>query len=366
MYLEPLPLAVAPLLSLATSLMATRWLAARAGSGLGPMDHPNERSLHNAPMPRSGGLGVLAGLSIPLLIAAGFGLLAGELAWMTAALTLIAAVSFLDDLGDLSPLSRLVAHFSAAALLAFGGLQSALLELPGMALDLPTPIALGLTGLFVVWMINLYNFMDGMDGFAGGMAVFGFGALAVLGWRGGEPLYAVACLCVSASSLGFLAVNFPPARIFLGDAGSSSLGLLAAGCSLWGARLGLFPLWVAGLAFSPFIVDATWTLLARLARRERVWEPHRSHHYQRLVLAGWSHRRTLLRGYLVMGAAAACAIAAPGMPPADQWFLLGAWAAIYVLIHLKVELVERRAVDRRSSHEPNDRSAALAHRRLRP
>ena len=89
--------------------------------------------------------------------------------------------------------------------------------------------------------------------------------------------------------------NFPPARIFLGDAGSSTLGLLAAGLSLIGTQRGLFPLWVAWLAFSPFIVDATWTLLRRLYAGERVWQAHRSHHYQRLVLAGWGHRKTLLR-----------------------------------------------------------------------
>lgn len=122
---------------------------------------------------------------------------------------------------------------------------------------------------------------------------------------------------------------------------------MAAGFSLWGNQLGLFPLWTAWLAFSPFIVDATWTLLTRLARHERIWEPHRSHHYQRLVLAGWSHRETLLRSYLVMAAAAACAVASPRLSSQEQWLLLAGWASIYVLIHIKVGLVERHpAMDR--------------------
>ena len=145
----------------------------------------------------------------------------------------------------------------------------------------------------------------------------------------------------AAAAAGFLWSNFPPARIFLGDLGSSTLGLLAAGFSLWGARDGLFPLWTAALAFSPFIVDATWTLGRRLARGERVWEAHRSHHYQRLVLAGWGHRKTVLRSYVLMAGAAASAVAAPGLATWEQWAVIGAWAVVYALIHFRVGLEER-------------------------
>jgi hypothetical protein len=90
-------------------------------------------------------------------------------------------------------------------------------------------------------------------------------------------------------------------------------------------------------------VDATWTLLRRLIRGERVWEAHRSHHYQRLVLAGWSHRRTVLRAYLLMAACSATAVAVPGMRDAEQWMVVGAWGIIYSLIGHKVRLVERQA-----------------------
>jgi UDP-N-acetylmuramyl pentapeptide phosphotransferase/UDP-N-acetylglucosamine-1-phosphate transferase len=337
------PLALVSLAALILSLWLTRRLATRAGSGFGPLDHPNERSLHATPVPRSGGLGVLAGVSLVLLAVLGLDWMDGALAWIWGALLVVALVSFLDDLGDLPPLARLAAHGLAAGLLMFGGLRWSHLDLPGFTLMFPDWLALLLTLLFVVWTINLYNFMDGMDGLAGGMAVFGFLTLAWLGWFGGESVYTLVCLGVAASAAGFLASNFPPARIFLGDVGSSSLGLLAAALALWGAALGLFPLWVAWLAFSPFIVDATWTLLGRLARGERVWEAHRSHHYQRLVLAGWSHRRTVRRAYGLMAAVAACAVAAPGLTPTDQWLLLGAWALIYGVIHLKVGLVERNA-----------------------
>jgi UDP-N-acetylmuramyl pentapeptide phosphotransferase/UDP-N-acetylglucosamine-1-phosphate transferase len=192
-------------------------------------------------------------------------------------------------------------------------------------------------------MLNLYNFMDGMDGLAGGMASIGFSALALLGWSAGDLPYSLCCAAVAAAAAGFLSGNLPPARIFLGDIGASSLGLLAAGLSLWGASAGLFPLWISWLVFSPFIVDATWTLLRRANHGERLWDAHRSHHYQRLVLAGWGHRRTLYWALALMVAVAASAVAAPRLNTTDQWQLIAGWALIFVLIHLRVGLAERAA-----------------------
>lgn len=333
----------APIAAFVLSALATRWLVSQASALSGLIDRPNWRSLHGTAVPRSGGLAVILGfgsvwgLSIPL----GLGL--PELAWVAVAALPVAGVSLVDDLGHVSVRLRLGVHLGAALILIAGGLAWPALDLPGTDWPLPAPLAWALTLLYVAWMANLYNFMDGMDGFAGGMALFGFAALAVLGWQGGDLGFALAAASVAAAAGGFLTGNFPPARIFLGDVGSSTLGLIAAGFSLWGARRGLFPLWVAWLAFSPFVVDATWTLLARFVRGERIWEAHRGHHYQRLVLAGWGHRKTVLRAYLVMGAAAACAVAAPDLAPQDQWTLLAGWAAIYGLIHWRVGLAERVA-----------------------
>jgi hypothetical protein len=166
------------------------------------------------------------------------------------------------------------------------------LALPGLTLPLPAWVAIFFVLLFVVWMINLYNFMDGMDGFAGGMATIGFSALAWLGWA--DAGFAAFCLIVAAASAGFLVHNFPPAKIFLGDTGSIALGFLAAAFSLWGAKDGLFPFWVALLVFSPFIVDATVTSVASPAARRKGLGSAPSHYYQRLVLLGWGHRRTVL------------------------------------------------------------------------
>lgn len=319
------------------------------------MDEPNARSLHAGVIPRTGGLALLFGILVALAIALALGAWAesGESPgaraeadawpWLLAALLPVALVSLLDDRGGVRPRYRFLAHLTAGGVLYAGGLGWTHLELPGLTLALDPVFAVPLTLLLVVWMTNLYNFMDGMDGLAGGMAVFGFGALAVLGWRAGDPSFALAGASIAAAAAGFLTANVPPARLFLGDLGSTSLGLLAVSLALLGNARGLFPLWVAGLVFSPFILDATVTLIRRGLRGERLWEAHRSHHYQRLVLAGWSQRRVMVRAWILMAACAVCAILAPRLPIADQWLLLAAWGAIYGAIGYRVELAERLA-----------------------
>jgi UDP-N-acetylmuramyl pentapeptide phosphotransferase/UDP-N-acetylglucosamine-1-phosphate transferase len=336
------------------SAAATALLARGRLQRLQVLDHPNERSLHSQPIPRTGGLALLIGLlsgliigfgAAPALGALGAGALADvpALPWLALALLIVATVSFLDDRANVSRRLRLAVHLLAAVALWLGGLRWDLLVLPGLLIPLPLLVALPLTLGYSVWMLNLYNFMDGMDGLAGGMAAIGFAALAYLGYVAGDLGYAICCAAVAAAAAGFLTGNLPPARIFLGDVGSSSLGLLAAGLSLWGASTGLFPLWVAWLIFSPFIVDASWTLLRRALQGERVWEAHRSHHYQRLVLAGWGHRRTLIWALVLMAAVAASAVAAPALSVAEQWQLIAGWGVVFVLIHLRVGLAERQA-----------------------
>ncbi len=329
-----------PALGYLLAFVVVLWLShylAKSNPFLFILDYPQFRSLHDQPVPRTGGLAVLAGIFMsglytPIAYPLGMALLGGLLP--------LVVISLLDDYRGIAAKWRILVHLMAAVSLLTAGFTLDRLGLPGLVWPLPPwaaiPLALGL----IVWMINLYNFMDGMDGFAGGMAVIGFSALAGLGWA--DPEFAAFCLTVAAASAGFLVHNFPPAKIFLGDTGSTALGFLAAACSLWGSKNELFPFWAALLVFSPFIVDATVTLLRRLLRGERVWEAHRSHYYQRLVLLGWGHRRTVLAEYVLMLACAGSALLAVRLPPAGQVALAVGWAGIYGQLMWGVGWLERR------------------------
>lgn len=297
------------------------------------LDLPNERSLHTRPTPRSGGVAVLAGVligGVAMSLATG-----GRdiLFWMFTAVLPVAVVSYADDRAGVPIFLRVLVHLIAATVLIVGPK----LILPGLIPGLSAV----LTFFYIVWMVNLYNFMDGIDGFAGGMALIGFGTFAVFGWMHGHAAFMGVSLVVCASAAGFLLYNFPPAKIFLGDVGSAPLGLMAAGLSLWGAREAIFPFWVALLIFSPFIVDATITLARRLIAGERIWQAHRSHYYQRLVQAGWGHRKTVLSEYIVMLACAGTSIAIYSQSPEAQWVTIAIWVGIYILLIRRVKSIER-------------------------
>lgn len=308
------------------------------------LDYPNSRSLHTKSVPRTGGLAVLTGILIGVLVywATLKGVVGYSELFLSLGLVPLTAISWLDDRRNIAAKWRILVHLWAAVSLLAAGFAPDRLDLPGFVLPLPGAIALPLTLLFTIWMINLYNFMDGMDGFASGMAVIGFAALAWLGRA--DAGFTAICLIVAAASAGFLVHNFPPAKIFLGDTGSTALGFLAATCSLWGSNIGLFPFWIALLIFSPFIVDATVTLLRRLLRGEKVWEAHRHHYYQRLVLLGWGHRRTVLAEYALMLACAGSALSAVHWQPVSQIMLALGWALIYSLLMWGVGRLERRHV----------------------
>ena len=312
------------------------------GSRLHLLDHPNERSLHTQPTPRTGGVAIIAGFisAIPVLLFANVG--ASPIMWLMAGAGLIAALSFLDDRRGLPVIVRFLGHMVGAGLVVLG----AGLILPPLFLGISVPwpvwLGLGLSVLFLVWMVNLYNFMDGMDGFAAGMTLIGFGTFAVFGLIGGNLLFTGLSLAIAAAAGGFLLFNFPPARIFMGDTGSAGLGLLAGGLSLWGARDGLFPFWAALLVFSPFIVDASVTLVRRLFRGERIWQAHKFHYYQRLVQSGWGHRKTVLYEYALMLACGLSALFAHYLNPREQLALILFWCLAYSLLMTGVHRLEKK------------------------
>lgn len=320
---------VSMFLAFVMSLILSLLLISRY-SPLKVLDTPNERSLHETPTPRTGGVAII----LAVFIGWGFeSFLYGvpeTMGWIAASALLVAGISFVDDLRELSALIRIVVHAVAAVVLIAGGL----IMFEGW-------MGVLLTWFAIVWMLNLYNFMDGMDGFAGGMTLFGFSFLAFAGWLQGENEYAMFTSMVAAAALGFLCVNFPPAKIFMGDVGSATLGLIASGFSLWGINDGIFAWWFPVLVFSPFVVDATVTLIRRGLNRERIWEAHRSHYYQRLVQMGWGHKKTVLAEYLVMVLAGASALIALTLnEPLLVTIILAVWTLVYLLLAIWVHRYE--------------------------
>lgn len=271
-----------------------------------PVDRPNERSLHAHPIPRIGGLALFPGAVLGCLAT---GLATGDFVLLLGLAGALFFLSIFDDWRSLPVTLRLGAHLLAAALFAFGVMGAS-----------PSVLA---AALAVAWMTNLFNFMDGANGLAGGMAAVGF---AVIGLASCEPALAFALV---GAALGFLVFNFDPARVFLGDAGSVPLGFLAGGLGLLGAIEGQWPAWFPLLVFSPFVVDATVTLLRRAARREKFWIAHREHYYQRLIRMGWSHRRLALAEYALMTACGGSALALLHAELVVQMAGLSVWIAVY-------------------------------------
>ncbi len=311
---------VITLIAFLVAASSVAWLARSRAAQLA-LDEPNARSLHTSPVPRTGGLGMLLG------IAAAWIVIAPQLptAWWLA-LTLVIGVSLIDDLRGLHVGIRLGIHLLAASLAA-----AALLP-PDSAPWLFAAVILG-----IGWMGNLYNFMDGSDGLAGGMAVIGFGSYATAAWFAGSTQFALLNLAIALAAAGFLLHNFHPARIFMGDAGAVTLGFLAASLGLLGWLQGDWIWWFPLLVFSPFIVDASTTLLRRLLTGARVWEAHRDHYYQRLVQLGLGHRGTAFAEYAMMTTCALAALWAMTLAAEIQWPVLGGIALIYAAAIIRIE-----------------------------
>lgn len=253
-----------------------------ATSRAAPLDQPGARSSHTRPTPRGGGLGiVLVGLlAVPALAWAG--------AWPVRTwlfllpLALVALIGFLDDWSPRPALLRLLVHVLAALLLAYVMLEGA------VGLRWPWWQSL-LTVIALAWSVNLHNFMDGSNGLLAWQSVWYGATFAGLLFWGGEYGMAAFALLLGAACLGFLPLNWPRARVFLGDGASGFLGLAFAGVALFGVVQGLFGLPECLIIASAFLVDATATLLRRALRGERFWQGHREHLYQRLLRVGHSH-----------------------------------------------------------------------------
>lgn len=266
---------VITLLLSAAGCGAYLWLARRRQW----LDQPNQRSSHTRPTPHGGGLPML------LAFAAGMALVQlGGTPWPVAywlllivALVLM-AIGVLDDRRGLPVSRRLLLYFACCVLVAWELLPAA-----GWPL-------LALAAIALLWLVNLYNFMDGIDGIAGLQCLLACAGAALLAWFGaGAADYVVFCLLLAAAQLGFLLWNWPPARLFMGDAGSVPTGLLLGGLALLGAAQDIVPLAAWLILLAAFITDASATLLLRIRRGEHPGQAHRQHAYQRLSRHWDSH-----------------------------------------------------------------------------
>jgi Fuc2NAc and GlcNAc transferase len=244
------------------------------------IDIPNARSSHSIPTPRGGGVAIVIAFLLVLPLLAWAQLVATPvLVAIGGAGALVAVVGFMDDHGHIAARWRLLGHFCAAAWALFwlGGLPP--VAFFGLSLDLGW---LGhiLAALYLVWMLNLYNFMDGIDGIASIEAISACLGACLLYWLNGlhELLWLPGMLAVAVG--GFLFWNFPPAKIFMGDAGSGFLGVVLGVISIQAAWTAPHLLWGWLILLGVFIVDATFTLIRRMVRGDKIYEAHRSHAYQ--------------------------------------------------------------------------------------
>jgi Fuc2NAc and GlcNAc transferase len=249
------------------------------------LDHPTDRSSHAVATPRGGGMAIaiaaLGGIGVGGMV----GLIPDRVALaLVGGGIVVAAVGWADDRRGMGALPRLAAHALAAswAVWLLGPLGGR------------TAVGALVAVLGIVWAVNLYNFMDGIDGLAGSEAVSGAAGMAALLAAAGEPGLALAAVLIGAGAAGFLPWNWPPARIFMGDVGSGLLGFTLGALALAAHNQGALPLAFSIVLFGVFVFDATVTLIRRAIAGEPIVAAHREHAYQRLVQAGWPHRRVTL------------------------------------------------------------------------
>lgn len=244
------------------------------------IDIPNARSSHSLPTPRGGGVAIVITFLGALVVA----FCSGELPYDTSvgllvAGGIVAVVGFLDDHGHIAARWRLLVHFLCAGLglWCIGGVGP--LAIGPLVIE-PSWMRNALGVLFLVWMINLYNFMDGIDGLASVEALTSCLSIFFLLFLGDSQLSGLAPLLLAASALGFLIWNFPRAKIFMGDAGSGFLGLALGFLAIQSSWQDPVYFWAWCILLGVFVVDASYTLISRLLRGEKVYEAHRSHAYQ--------------------------------------------------------------------------------------
>jgi len=310
-----------------------------AARRFGWFDFPNPRSAHSQPTPRIGGVAIIVTFLTTALLQPGGYWQAVELVALLSILA-IAILGFIDDVWGVSMLARLAAQTlvagslviylrasGASPLLAAGGFYGAAATLLAFAT--------------MIWVINAYNFMDGIDGLATGQTVIASVAVALAAFTQGGGLIGCSMLLLASASLGFLPFNFPRASIFMGDVGSTAIGMVFVTLPLLPSSRGVpAPVWL--LAISMFLLDASVTLLRRALNGEDIFQSHRSHFYQRPLALAIGHAPICAVSWAAMLVVGGCAVAWPEAAGWVRLLLICTPIGLFTALAIWVTLMERR------------------------
>jgi Fuc2NAc and GlcNAc transferase len=303
------------------------------------LDKPNERSLHTNPTPRGGGAAIVASLVASTIALYLLGKLSLQTALALTGAVPIAIIGWLDDKKSVTPLVRFQVHLLSAlwALYWIGGMPT--LNLGASILTIGHLIGGLLALVGIIWATNLYNFMDGSDGIAGAEALTIGISGALMLWLVGAYGLSLLSLATAGAALGFLIWNWSPARIFMGDVGSGALGFWFAVLALVSERSMVVPATLWGLVAGVFVLDATLTLVRRAMRHEQLHVAHRTHAYQRMITAGWTHRKVAASVILINVVLGLLALLAQRTAAWDYLIVVAGFAMLFAIYMI----IERRA-----------------------
>lgn len=299
-------------------------------------DVPNERSMHVHVVPRTGGIGIVLAILVTLMLYLYYHNNINY--YLIIPLILISGISFIDDLVGLNPILRLAFHALAGIILIIG---VDYIDANQSSIRL---LAVAISVVSIVWIVNLYNFMDGIDGLSGGMAVIGFMCIGYIAIRNTSLEYSVGAFVIASTVAGFLVLNLPPARIFMGDTGSITLGMLVSIFTILGIKYSFLTLPEVLIIFSVFIVDATVTLCRRAIRLEAIWKPHKTHYYQQMASSKLGKQRTLYIEYLIMLSSSIIAISIDNLDYSHQVAAMLSWYIIMIIGYTRLDSKSLRTI----------------------
>jgi UDP-N-acetylmuramyl pentapeptide phosphotransferase/UDP-N-acetylglucosamine-1-phosphate transferase len=320
------------------------------------LDSPGERSSHTRPTPTMGGLAILLAFLVGMIVARS-GLVHWEgppwIGWFLAGAGLVALVGFLDDLRKLPILVRLSLQGVGAGLLIAGGIRIRTIDVPILGAIKFGSLEIPITILWIIAVVNFYNFMDGIDGLAAGVGVIAAGFLTYIALKVQNTDVLVMGLLLGGSCAGFVWHNFPPAKVFMGDGGSTFIGYILAALGVVGNQTGSpghIPLFVSVLLLGAFLFDTVVTLFRRILRREKWYLSHRDHYYQRMTGLGCSHLHVTAAEYgvtFLLGLSAILYIRANQIQAIS---MLCIWLMVLTGLTRLISAVEKKAIRERDEN----------------